>query len=61
MEFREIMDIINNEYISLFTAIVTIASAITNWTPTPKDDTIVRKLYSVIEFFAMVNFRAKDK
>lgn len=52
---------INNEYISIFTAIVTIASAITNWTNTPKDNTIVRKLYSVIEFFAMVNFKAKQK
>jgi hypothetical protein len=30
-------------------------------TPTPKDDTIVKKIYSVIEFLAMLNYKAKDK
>jgi hypothetical protein len=55
------MDIITNDYISIFTAIVTIASAIVNYTDTPKDDGFIKKIYKVIEFFAMVNYKAKDK
>jgi hypothetical protein len=55
------MDLLNNDFIQIGTAIVTIASIITNWTPTPKDDGIVKKIYSVIEFFAMVNYKAKQK
>lgn len=47
--------------ISIGTAIVTIASAITAVTPTPKDDKIIGKLYKVIEFFALVNDRVKQK
>ena len=53
--------LIHNDYINIFTAIVTIASAITNYTDTPKDNNFIKKLYSVIEFFAMVNYKAKDK
>jgi hypothetical protein len=55
------MDIITNDYISIFTAIVTIASAIVNWTDTPKDNIVYNKIYKIIEFFAMVNFKAKQK
>jgi hypothetical protein len=55
------MDIISNDYISIFTAIVTIASVITNWTDTPRDDSFIKKIYSIIEFLAMVNYKAKDR
>jgi hypothetical protein len=59
------IDIFNNtllsEIVAIGTAIVTIASIITNRTNTPKDDGIVRKLYSIIEFLALVNDKAKQK
>jgi len=55
------MDILNNDYVQIVTAIVTIASIVTNLTPTPKDDGIVKNLYSIIEFLAMLNYKAKDK
>lgn len=41
--------------------IVTLASSITAVTNTPKDDGIIRKIYSVIEFFALVNDKVKQK
>lgn len=47
--------------ITLVTSIVTIASVITASTNTPKDDNIVRKLYAIIEFLALVNEKAKQK
>lgn len=47
--------------ITLGTSIITIASVITASTNTPKDDGIVRKLYAIIEFLALVNEKAKQK
>jgi hypothetical protein len=55
------MDILNNDYLTIATSIVTLASFITNYTNTPKDDNVLKKIYSIIEFFAMVNYKAKDK
>lgn len=56
------IEFLNLEFIvQIGTAIVTIASSITALTNTPKDDGIVRKLYSVIEFLALVNDKAKQK
>lgn len=55
------MDILNNDYVQVITSIVTIASIITNYTDTPKDDNVLKKIYSIIELFAMVNYKAKDK
>ena len=46
---------------TLVTTIVTAASAITATTNTPKDDGIVKFIYSIIEFFALVNDKAKQK
>ena len=52
----------NLEAIAEITAyIVTIASLITNRTNTPKDNGVVKRLYSIIEFFALVNDKAKQK
>lgn len=42
-------------------AIHAAASAITALTPTPKDDTIVRKAYRIIEILALVVGRAKER
>lgn len=47
--------------VTIGTSIVTIASVITNRTDTPKDDGIVRELYKIIEFLALVNDKAKQK
>jgi hypothetical protein len=41
--------------------IITATSVITATTSTPKDDGVVAKLYKVIEFFALVNNKAKQK
>lgn len=51
------------ELIDLFniaTAAVTLASAITAVTPTPKDDAMVAKAYKVLEYFALVIGKAKQ-
>lgn len=39
--------------ISIATAVVAVASAICALTPTPKDDGIVRKIYTVLEWVAL--------
>tara|TARA_R100000808_G_C2155447_1_gene168004 strand:- start:22303 stop:22491 length:189 start_codon:yes stop_codon:yes gene_type:complete len=49
-----------NELIGIITGIVTVASAIAALTPTPKDDTIVGKLYKVVDFLAINVGKAKD-
>ena len=47
--------------IGMLTAVVAAASAICALTPTPKDDSIVRKLYVVVEWLALNVGKAKDK
>lgn len=41
--------------------IIATMSVITATTNTPKDDGVVGKIYKVIEFFALVNDKAKQK
>ena len=48
-----------SKYIETALAIHAAASAITALTPTPKDDTIVRRIYKVIETLALVIGKAK--
>ena len=48
-----------SKYIETALAIHVAASAITALTPTPKDDTIVRRVYKVIEMLALVIGKAK--
>ena len=48
-----------SKYIETALAIHAAASAITALTPTPKDDTIVRRVYKVIEMLALVIGKAK--
>jgi hypothetical protein len=43
------------------TSLVTIASVIANYTDTPKDDVWVAKAYKVLEMFAFLNNKAKQK
>jgi|TARA_Y100000401_G_scaffold72019_1_gene58072 hypothetical protein len=47
--------------IGVLTAIVAAASAICALTPTPKDDSIVRKAYVIVEWLALNVGKAKDK
>ena len=47
--------------IGILTGIVAVASAIAALTPTPKDDTIVGKIYKVIDFLALNVGKATDK
>ena len=47
--------------IGVLTAIVAAASAICAITPTPKDDSIVRKAYVIVEWLALNVGKAKDK
>jgi hypothetical protein len=47
--------------IGCLTAVVAAASAICALTPTPKDDSIVRKLYIIVEWLALNVGKAKDK
>ena len=47
--------------IGVLTAVVAAASAICALTPTPKDDSIVRKAYVIVEWLALNVGKAKDK
>ena len=47
--------------IGVLTAIVAAASAICALTPTPKDDSIVRKAYVIVAWLALNVGKAKDK
>ena len=60
------MDIVNwlvnhkTELVSIATGVVTVASAIAALTPTPKDNTVVGKLYKILDWFALNVGKAKD-
>jgi hypothetical protein len=43
------------------TAVIAAASAIAALTPTPKDDTIIGKVYKLVDWAALNIFKAKDK
>ena len=45
----------------IITAVISAASAIAALTPTPKDDTIVGKVYKLVDWLALNVFKAKDK
>jgi|TARA_R110000824_G_scaffold51312_1_gene143208 hypothetical protein len=47
-------------FLGILTAVVAAASAICALTPTPKDDTIVRKVYVLVEWLALNVGKAKD-
>ena len=50
-----------SKYIETALAIHAAASAVTALTPTPKDDSAVRKLYRIIELLALVTSRTKQR
>ena len=47
--------------IGIITGLVAVASAIAALTPTPKDDTIVGKIYKFVDLLALNVGKAKDK
>jgi len=55
--------IINNKegLFAVVTTIIAAASAIAALTPTPKDDTLIGKAYSIIDWLALNVIKAKDK
>ena len=50
-----------DQIIGALTSIVTGASALAALTPTPKDDSIIGKLYKIVDFLALNIGKAKDK
>ena len=50
-----------DQLISIATGVVALASAICALTPTPKDDNFFKKVYSIIDLFALNIGRAKEK
>ena len=50
-----------SKYVETALAIHAAASAITALTPTPKDDSVVRRAYRVIELLALVTNRTKQR
>lgn len=50
-----------NPYFGVFTAVVTLASAIAAATPTPKKGGSLSKAYKIIDFLALNFGKAKDK
>ena len=49
------------ELFTVLTTIVAAASAIAALTPTPKDDTLVGKVYKIVDWLALNVMKAKDK
>jgi len=48
-------------WFGVVTALIALASAIAALTPTPKEDTLLGKVYFVIDFLALNFGKAKDK
>ena len=61
---EELVNIINpyldNPWVKIATAVVTLASTIAAMTPTPKPGSIWAKVYSVIDFLALNIGKAKQ-
>ena len=49
------------EWLGIITGVVCAASIVCALTPTPNDDNMIKKLYSVIELLALNIMKAKDK
>lgn len=51
----------DKSWFGIITAVIALASAIAAVTPTPKEGTVLAKVYSVIDFLALNVGKAKDK
>jgi len=50
-----------SDLVAILTGIISVASAIAALTPTPKDDSIIKKVYGWIDMLALNVGKAKDK
>lgn len=50
----------DNQYLTILTSIISLASAIAAVTPTPKDGSTIAKIYRIIDFCALNIGRAKE-
>ena len=50
----------NNPYFGVVTAVIALASAIAAVTPTPKEGSVLAKVYKVIDFLALNVGKAKE-
>lgn len=57
----DILNLLQDQsWFSIVTAVIALASAIAAVTPTPKEGTILAKVYAVIDFLALNIGKAKD-
>ena len=47
--------------LQVITSVIAVASAVAALTPTPKDDTLIGKLYKLVDWLALNIHKAKDK
>ena len=47
--------------LAILTGVISVASLIASLTPTPKDNTVVGKLYKLVDLLALNIGKAKDK
>lgn len=57
----QLLELVDNKYVALVTAIVMLASAVAAITPTPKEGSVLAKLYKLIDWLAINVGKAKDK
>ena len=50
----------SDQLIKLGSEVIAAAAIVTNLTPTPKDDTVLGKIYKVVDFVAMNSGKAKQ-
>ena len=55
------MDLDTEDILAILTSIIALASAITAVTGTPDPKTRLGKVYKILEFLALVIYRAKEK
>lgn len=56
-----IVQLLDTPWFSVFTAVVTLASAIAALTPTPTEGTVLAKVYKLIDLLAINIGKAKSK
>lgn len=47
--------------LQVITSVIAVASAVAALTPTPQDDTLIGKLYKLVDWLALNIYKAKDK
>lgn len=55
-----ITSLLGNDYVAIVTAVIALCSAIAAVTPTPKEGTVLSKIYKVIDFLALNIGKSKE-